>query len=225
MKRVMVSFSGGKDSMLALHRLSQEEEVVIDSLLTTVNEAYNRTSIHGVREEILDLQAESLGFPLRKVQLPKQPSNEFYEKEMAQIMQEAEADGVTHVMFGDIFLEDIREYREKNLESTSCEAIFPIWGESTADLMHEFIELGYETIITTIDPKRVPQYFLGKMMTHEFVKALPKDVDPCGEYGEFHTLVVDGPMFSKRIPAALTDEIREEEFYTYVDVTIESKKG
>ncbi|MGM8216002.1 diphthine--ammonia ligase [Bacillaceae bacterium W0354] len=220
MKKVMVSFSSGKDSVLALHRLSQDPDVEIKYLFTTVSDEYNRISSHGVHEDLLDLQAEMLGFNLKKVYIKASTTNDEYERVMKQVMQEAEEDGVTHVMFGDILLEDIKKYRENNLKDHPIKPLFPLWGESTKDLMDEFLQLGYKTIITTIDPKKVPREYLGKVIDYDLLNNLPEDVDICGENGEFHTFVFDGPLFKAPLPIEVGKEIKEDTFYTYQEIKL-----
>ncbi|GEN46211.1 Dph6-related ATP pyrophosphatase [Alkalibacillus haloalkaliphilus] len=218
MKRIAVSHSGGKDSMLALHRIMQRDDVFVDRLITTVNEAYNRTSVHGNREELLEMQAEALNLPLQKIYLPESPSNEQYNEAMVNAFKEAEADGITHIVYGDINLADVKAFREQQLEGMDLEAIFPLWLESTNELIDEFLQLRYQTLITTIDPSRVPAKFLGAFLDRETINALPDEVDICGENGEFHTFVVDGPLFKKPLQVKLGDEVVEGDFYTYRDV-------
>ncbi|MDV2581723.1 diphthine--ammonia ligase [Alkalibacillus haloalkaliphilus] len=218
MKRVAVSHSGGKDSMLALHRIMQRDDVIVDRLITTVNEAYNRTSVHGNREELLEMQAEALNLPLQKIYLPESPTNEQYNETMINAFKEAEADGITHIVYGDINLADVKAFREQQLEGMDLEAIFPLWLEPTNKLIDEFLQLGYKTIITTIDPSRVPTKFLGAFLDCETINALPDEVDICGENGEFHTFVVDGPLFKDPLHVKLGDEVVEGDFYTYRDV-------
>ncbi|TFB14267.1 diphthine--ammonia ligase [Filobacillus milosensis] len=221
MNKVMVSFSSGKDSMLTLHRLINNPDYSVEYLLITLSEEFKRSSIHGIREELIDLQAQSLGFPIKKVYLPKNCTNNIYEEKMAQVMSEAENAGMTHVAFGDIFLEDIRSYREEKLASGHIKPIFPLWGTNTTRLMDEFLELGYQTMITTIDPNKVPRKFLGKVIDQKLLDSFPKEVDPCGENGEFHTFVIDGPLFSKPLPVKTTNNQVDEEFYTYQDLIIQ----
>ncbi|NIK11665.1 diphthine--ammonia ligase [Alkalibacillus almallahensis] len=218
MKRVAVSHSGGKDSMLALHRMSNRDDVVIDRIIATINEDNFRMSVHETPESLLDLQAESLNLPLQKIYLPTAPSNEVYSKRMLDSFKEAERDGISHIVFGDINLADVRAFREGQLEEVSLEAIFPLWEQSTTTLINEFLALGYETWITTIDPNRVPKEFLSARLDQTTLEALPDSIDPCGENGEFHTFVVDGPLFNKALPVQLSETISEGTFYTYKDV-------
>lgn len=223
MKKVIVSFSSGKDSMLALHRISKIKDIEIKYLFTTLSEEFGRVSSHGVSEELLDLQAEMLGFELRKIYLKTSTTNEEYEQAMERFTHEAENEGITHVMFGDILLEDIKKYRENNLKKTRLKPIFPLWGESTKDLMDEFLNLGYKTIITALDPKKLAREFLGKEINDELINSLPDDVDVCGEYGEYHTFVYGGPMFKKTLPIKVVNEIKETEYSIYQEIKLKDK--
>ncbi|WP_279401425.1 hypothetical protein [Piscibacillus salipiscarius] len=159
MNKVMLSFSGGKDSVLALHRLINNPNYEVSNLLITMSEDYNRSSIHGIRNELIEAQIEALNLPAKKVFLPDPCPNEVYEKAMSDVMNEAIQDGVTHVAFGDINLKDIRDYREKQLEGLPVDVLFPLWDEPTSGLIEEFIQLGYKTAITTLDPNKVPKAF------------------------------------------------------------------
>lgn len=220
MKKVIVSFSSGKDSMLALHRLSKMKDVQIEYLFTTLSEEFGRVSSHGVSEQLLDLQAEMLGFKLKKIYIKASTTNEEYERVMSRFTSEAEEEGITHVMFGDILLGDIKKYRENNLKKTRLKPIFPLWGESTKDLMDEFLSLGYKTVITAIDPKKLPRELLGKEIDHDLIDSLPDDVDICGEYGEYHTFVYDGPMFKKPLPIKIVNEIKETEYSIFQEIKL-----
>ncbi|MDF0725518.1 diphthine--ammonia ligase [Cytobacillus sp. S13-E01] len=205
-KRIVISFSGGKDSTLALHRIIQAGEWEIDSLLTTVNEEHRRSSIHGVRESLLEAQAFSLGIPLRKVFIPAPCSNEMYENIMSEENKQLVEDGVTHMMFGDIFLVDVKTYRENMLANTSITPVFPLWNESSTTLIDEFLTLGYKTVVTCIDSEQLNPSFVGKIVDKEFLSMLPSNVDPCGENGEFHTFVLDGPIFNEKIDFSISDK-------------------
>ncbi|MRG85723.1 Dph6-related ATP pyrophosphatase [Salinibacillus xinjiangensis] len=224
-KRIAVSFSGGKDSTLALHRIIQSHDRKVDCLFTTVTENYQRTSMHGVRESLLEQQAQAMQIPLRKITIPSTCTNEIYESIMGDAIQKLVDDGVTHMMFGDIHLKDVKEYRENMLSRTPIKPIFPIWGEKTDDLMDEFLNLGYKTVSTCVDSKQLDPAFVGRVIDDQFIKDLPNDVDPCGENGEFHTFVFDGPLFQKPIHFSVSDErtVRkdlftgEDRFY-YVDL-------
>jgi uncharacterized protein (TIGR00290 family) len=205
-KRVVVSFSGGKDSTLALYRLIQSGEWEIDSLLTTITENDGRTSAHGVREVLLEKQAAALGFPLRKVYIPAGCINETYQERMGKAVDQMVKDGVTHVVFGDIHLEDVKAYREKMLEQTPLEPVFPLWKEDSEQLLQEFLDLGFETIVTCIDGEKLDPSFAGRVIDQQFVKDLPRKVDPCGENGEYHTFVFHGPIFKEKIRFSISKE-------------------
>ena len=167
----------------------------IAGLLTTVTDSYHRVSMHGVREEVLELQAERAAIPLVKVRIPAACVNADYERAMETALAEARDRGVTRVVFGDLFLEDIRRYREDRLRSTGIEPIFPLWGRDTRELALEMIDGGLRAVVVCLDPSRVPAGMAGRRFDRSFLEALPAGVDPCGEKGEFHTCVVDGPMF------------------------------
>jgi uncharacterized protein (TIGR00290 family) len=205
-KRIVVSYSGGKDSTLALYRLIQTGEWEIDSLLTTIIEDFGRTSAHGVREVLLEKQANALGFPLRKVYIPAGCLNETYMERMGKAVEQMIKDGVTHVMFGDIHLEDVKAYREKMLEQTPLEPVFPLWKEDPDQLIQEFLELGFETIVTCVDGEKLDPSFAGRVIDQQFVKDLPSSVDPCGENGEYHTFVFHGPIFNEKIRFSVSGE-------------------
>ncbi|SET99543.1 MJ0570-related uncharacterized domain-containing protein [Salinibacillus kushneri] len=198
-KRIAVSFSGGKDSILALNRLIQSKEWDVVCLVTTITEEYNRTTMHGVRETLLDEQAYALNFPLYKVYIPPNCTNQMYENVMDHMIQQLIQDGITHMMFGDIHLEDVKRYREKMLEDTAIQPLFPIWGEQTQVLFDEFLNEGFQTIITCVDSTQLSPQFTGRLLDNKFLKAIPETVDPCGENGEFHTFVFDGPLFHQKV--------------------------
>ncbi|MGG1572750.1 diphthine--ammonia ligase [Fictibacillus sp. NRS-1165] len=216
-KKIVVSFSGGKDSMLALHKLLESNEYEVDSLLTTINEDHRRTSIHGIREEILDAQAKSLGFRVRKVKIPTVCTNEIYEERMREEMDKLSEAGIRHVMFGDIFLADIREYRESKLKQAGIGGVFPLWGRKSAELIDEFLSLGYRTVITTLDQTKLDKDFLGREINRDWIADIPENVDPCGENGEFHTMVVNGPLFSREIAVEQENHTVTEGNFIYRD--------
>lgn len=194
------NWSGGKDSALALHYALQDKGYGIERLLTNVNHQYRRVSMHGVREELLEQQAEAIGLPLQKLILPDQPSMSDYEAYMKQTMNGLKEEGFTHAFFGDIFLEDLRQYREAQLSRVGMQAVFPLWKRDTKELVKEFIDLGFKTILVCIKSELLDKSFAGRIIDHDFLKDLPPNVDPCGENGEFHTFVFDGPIFSKPVP-------------------------
>ncbi|WP_462409695.1 Dph6-related ATP pyrophosphatase [Neobacillus sp. Marseille-QA0830] len=207
MKKIVISYSGGKDSTLGLHRLLHSGEWVVDSLLVTISQESHRTSSHLVRDELIELQADALGIPVRKVYLPNHSTNGEYERAMGEAFQQIVRDGISHVMFGDIHLQDLKEYREKLVHPFLLEAVFPLWGESPEKLMDEFLDYGYKTIVTAVDGTRLDPSFAGRVIDHDFLKDLPLGVDVCGENGEFHTFVFDGPVFTKPIEFQLSDSV------------------
>ncbi len=216
-EKILLGWSGGKDSSMALYELKRlgKYEIV---LLTTVTEQYDRISMHGVRAALLEKQAESLGCRLEKVYISPECSNEEYEKKMEDTMSKYKAMGVTKVAFGDLFLEDIREYREKNLKKSGMEAIFPIWGRDTGKLAFNFIDLGFKAILTCVDTKVLDGDFAGRCYDKELLADLPASVDPCGENGEFHSFVFDGPIFSKKIDFTIGVKSLRDERFSYCDL-------
>jgi uncharacterized protein (TIGR00290 family) len=194
-------WSGGKDSAMALHALRTARDCRITALLTTITEEYDRISMHGVRRVLLERQAESLGLPLHPVLIPPQCINATYEERMKGAIEQHIARGVRIVAFGDIFLEDLRAYREKNLAQIGMRALFPIWKRDTRALAREFVQLGFRAITVCVDPRVLDSSFAGRELDASFFADLPPGVDPCGENGEFHTYVFDGPIF--RTPIAL----------------------
>lgn len=197
-KKVCVfNWSGGKDSTLALHYALQDPEIEIRYLLTTVTEKYNRVSMHGVRESLLLKQAESIGIPLYQIRLPETPDMETYNQVMHNHLLKLKAEGITHSIFGDIFLQDLRTYRENRLKEVGLHALFPLWNKDTSKLIAEFVNTGYKTIIVCCwDTLKT---ICGKVIDHNFITHLPEGVDPCGENGEFHTFAFEGPIFKKKI--------------------------
>lgn len=213
MKKVAVSFSG-KDSTLALYDLLNSNEYEVTLLFSAVTEEFNRTSIHGVREELLEAQAESIGIPLQKIRIPEQCSNEQYGSIMEKELASMKSQGIDHIAFGDLFLEDVRKYREQMLTPTGITPIFPLWGINTAELIHRFLSLGFRTITTCVDLTRLPENFSGREIDNEFLAELPAEVDPCGENGEFHSFVFDGPIFKKPIQFEIGQKKFSADIYT-----------
>jgi uncharacterized protein (TIGR00290 family) len=193
------NWSSGKDSALALYKILKEDHFEITSLLTSINQEFQRISMHGVSVSLLEKQAESLGFPLIKMEIPREPSMEEYQKIMSKTMKEIKSQGITYSVFGDIFLEDLKEYREKQLEKIGMEAVFPLWKQNTGKLIHEFLNLGFKTIVTCVNETYLDKSFAGRIIDKNFLRDLPENVDPCGENGEFHTFTFDGPIFKKPI--------------------------
>ena len=198
-EKAVFNWSGGKDSSLALYKLLQKNSFDIVALLTTVNKEKQRISMHGVRTELLDQQAERIGIKSLKIQMPESPTMESYENVMKETLQHLKDEGVTTSIFGDINLEDLKAYRENKLAEINMKAVFPLWQQSTTTLIKEFIDLGFKTITTCVNEKYLDKSFVGRIIDDDFLKDLPANVDPCGENGEFHTFVFDGPLFKKPI--------------------------
>jgi len=217
-EKVMFSWSGGKDSALALYELMKEPDYEIAALLTTINRKYDRTSMHGVRRILLEQQAQSLGIALEKVFVPEDCSNEEYERKMKEVLKRYQAAGVRSVVFGDIFLEDLRKYRQENLLKIGMKAIFPIWKFNTLDLANKFIDLGFKAVITCIDSNVLDKRFTGRIFDEEFLSELPSRIDPCGENGEFHTFVYDGPVFRSGILYQAGETVLRRERFYYCDL-------
>lgn len=197
--QVIFNWSGGKDSAFCLHKLRQENEYDILCLLTSVSEPYQRISMHGVRVELLEIQAERIGLPLVKLMIPEMPTMEVYEKIMTETLMDLKKQDATASVFGDIFLEDLRKYREDKLEELNLKGIFPLWKIPTDKLIRDFLEAGFKTIVTCVNEKYLDKSFAGRVIDENFLSDLPVNVDPCGENGEFHTFVFDGPIFTKPI--------------------------
>lgn len=195
----LLSWSGGKDSAFALHTLRASPDFEPVGLLTTITEDYDRISIHGVRRELLERQAESIGLPLHKILIPKDCTNEIYEDRLASALREIKSQGIHHVAFGDLFLEDIRAYREKQMAPLGLEPIFPVWGLDTTDLAHDLIRLGFQAVLVCVDTDILDPVFAGRAYGEDLLRDLPADVDLCGENGEFHTFVHAGPIFREPI--------------------------
>jgi len=210
--KTVLSWSSGKDSAWSLHVLRQEPEVEVVGLLTTVNAAFDRVAMHGVRREILEAQAAAAGLPLHVVELPWPCSNEEYEKRMGAFVAKAMAKGVEAMAFGDLFLEDIRKYRETKLSSTGLKPIFPLWLRDTTALAREMIGDGLETWISVVDPSKLDASFAGRRFDESFLADLPAGIDPCGENGEFHTCVTAGPMFSAPIAVKVGETVVRDGF-------------
>lgn len=207
--KAIFNWSSGKDSAFALYKILQENQFEIVSLLTSINKEFQRISMHGVHVSLLEKQAESLGFPLIKMELPKEPTMDEYRKIMNKTMNEIKAKGITHSVFGDIFLEDLRKYREDQLESVGIKGIFPLWKINTTDLIHDFLDLGFKTIVTCVNETYLDKSFAGRIIDKNFIKDLPANVDPCGENGEFHTFTFDGPIFKKPIDFEIGEIVKK----------------
>jgi uncharacterized protein (TIGR00290 family) len=208
---MLLSWSGGKDSALALHVL-RAAGIQIDALITTVTDGYERVSMHGVRRELLHRQAEAIGAPAVEARIPVAASNERYEQAMREALAPFRDRGITRIAFGDLFLEDVRAYRERLAASVAMEAVFPIWGRDTAELAREFLALGFRAVLVCVDPRQIARRFCGRAYDHDLLAELPVSADPCGERGEFHTFVHDGPMFREPIAIRVGERLEREGF-------------
>lgn len=193
------NWSGGKDSTLALHKILEENKYDIKYLLTTANQDHQRVAMHGVRLELMQQQAKSLGIPLLIIEYSSSATMEEYENAMSKGIQPILDEGIRTAVFGDIFLEDLKEYRINKLKGIGVEAIFPLWGSDTSELINEFIDLGYKTVIVCTDNSKLDNSFIGETITKELIGRLPENVDPCGENGEFHTFAYAGPIFKEAV--------------------------
>ena len=217
-ERVLLTWSGGKDSAMALHELQSSGAYEVLAVLTTVTEQYDRVSMHGVRTVLLERQADSLGLPLEKVYIGANASNEEYEARMRDKLTYYQARGVSSVAFGDLFLEDVRRYREENLSRVGMKGLFPLWGRDTSELAHSFIDLGFKAVITCVDSNLLDGAFVGRDFDREFLSELPPAVDPCGENGEFHSFVYDGPLFRSRILHERGEIVLRDSRFYYCDL-------
>jgi uncharacterized protein (TIGR00290 family) len=199
MKRVLLSWSSGKDSAWALHMLRRNAEIEVCGLLTTINSEFQRVAMHGTRRSVLERQAQAAGLPLWVVPLPWPCSNEIYEQKMKEVCERAVAEGINAIAFGDLFLADVRAYREKQLAPTGLEPLFPLWGIPTAQLAREMIAGGMRARLTCVDPRVLPATFAGREFDEELLRDLPAGADPCAERGEFHTCAYAGPMFAEAL--------------------------
>jgi uncharacterized protein (TIGR00290 family) len=218
--KALISWSSGKDSAFSLHEIRRAGEFDVVGALTTVTETFARVSIHGVRQEILFAQLDAAGLPPRVVPIPYPCPNEIYEARMGEEIERAKGQGVSHIIFGDLFLRDIRAYREQKLAGTGITPLFPLWGRPTLALAHAMIESGLEAYLATVDLKKLPADFAGRRFDAQLLADLPEGVDPCGENGEFHTCVVAGPIFSRRL-AVVPGERVERDGYGYCDLLME----
>ena len=217
MHKCLVSWSSGKDSAWMIHMLRQQPDIEIAGLLTTVNETYQRVAMHAVRIELLQAQADALGLPLWQIPIPSPCTNEVYEQQMRGAVARAVNVGVTHMAFGDLFLEDIRRYREEKLAGTGVTPIFPLFGADTTRLAQAMVAGGLEARLTCVDPKVLAARFAGRDFDATLLAELPSSVDPCGERGEFHSFAYAGPMFSRPI-AIRSGEVVERDGFVFADV-------
>lgn len=207
--KALFNWSSGKDSALALYKIVQENQYEVSTLLTSINKEFQRISMHGVHVLLLERQASLLGIPLTKMELPKEPSMEEYQEIMNMTMAEIQAQGITHSIFGDIFLEDLRQYREKQLNAIGMQAVFPLWKQNTSDLIREFLASGFKTIVTCVNGTYLDKSFAGRIIDQQFLDDLPENVDPCGENGEFHTFTFDGPIFKSPVQFEIGETVKK----------------
>lgn len=222
MKIAALHWSGGKDAAMSLFKLRQKGDVAVECLITTFTKSYKRVSMHGIREALIEKQAESIGIPLIKIWLPELPSMEPYETELMKVVTELKQQGIDYAVFGDIFLEDIKRYRENLLANCGVKCLFPLWNITTSKLANDFIQEGFQAKIVTLSANKLDKKLAGSNFDFQFLKNMPVDVDPCGENGEFHTFVFDGPIFSKPINIKL-GEIKLKDYSKEKDSGIDSK--
>jgi uncharacterized protein (TIGR00290 family) len=215
--RAFVSWSSGKDSAFALHEVRRAGALDVVGLLTTITRPYDRVSMHGVREELLERQADAVGLPLRKIAIPTPCPNEVYERVFTEAMARLREEGVEVVVFGDLFLEDIRRYRESRMEGTGLRAEFPLWGRPTAELARAMVASGLQATLVCVDPRQLPARFAGRAFDAALLAELPENVDPCGERGEFHTFVTNGPMFARPV-RTMAGTVVERDGFVFADL-------
>lgn len=218
MKKVVFNWSGGKDSSLCLYKVLQGKQYEVTTLLTSVSE-YQRISMHGVRVELLKQQADAIGLPLDILQLPEMPDMQIYEEVLTNKLTKWEAGGVNSHVFGDIFLEDLKAYRENQLAKVNCEAVFPLWKQDTKELVKEFVALGFKAVIVCCNNRLLGQEWVGRVIDENFINELPDEVDLCGENGEFHSFVYDGPIFKKPVNFTIGEKVLKD----YNNETAESQ--
>ncbi len=216
-RRVLLSWSSGKDSAWSLATLRKEPGLEVVGLLTTINEEFDRVAMHSVRRELLEAQATAAGLKLWSVPIPNLCTNEQYEKAISSALEKAKKAGITTVAFGDLFLEDIRRYREKKMAGTGLELIFPLWGKPTGALATEMLDGGLRAVVTCVDPRVLTENFAGRDWDQDFLSDLPKGADACGENGEFHTFVYAGPMFSHPLSIEVGEIVTRDNF-VFADV-------
>jgi uncharacterized protein (TIGR00290 family) len=217
-RKLLLAWSGGKDSALALHELKKLADVEVTALLTTVTEGFDRISMHGVRRKLLVEQAEALDLPLEEILIPQKCSNEIYEERMRQALEKFRAEGISAAAFGDLFLQEIRSYREKRMAMIGMEAVFPLWNMNTGDLARQFIQLGFKATVVCVDTKTLSREFAGREYDAEFLSDLPAGIDPCGENGEFHTFVYDGPIFSRPVKVHKGEKLLRDNRFFYCEL-------
>lgn len=234
MKKLYLNWSSGKDASLALYYLQKDGRHEVVKLLTTINAHYDRVSMHGLRKELLEAQAKAIGLPLELLALPQNPTMEEYSQLMGNKLNQLKAEGLTTTAFGDIFLEDLRAYREEQLEALGIEAIFPLWKRDTKELMNELLSLGFKVVVVCANAQFFDENFVGQILTPELVAQMPDNVDVCGENGEFHTFCFDGPIFDYPVDYTIGEKVYraypspsaegEEIGFWYCDILTPSKE-
>ncbi len=217
-EQVLISWSGGKDSALALQELHNSNNTNILALITTITDQYDRVSMHGIRSTLVEQQAKSIGLPLERILISKNASNNEYESKLNEVLIKHSERGINSVVFGDIFLEDVKKYREDLLKKIGMKGIFPIWKRDSQELARQFIDLGFKAVITCIDSEAIDQSFSGREYNDQFLSDLPAEVDPCGENGEFHSFVYDGPIFKDPILHSKGDIVLRDNRFYYCDL-------
>lgn len=207
MKKAYFNWSSGKDSALALYKILQQKEYTIEKLITNVNKDFGRVSMHGLKEELLEAQAKSIGIDLEKIEFSADVTMQDYNERMYKKTSELKQQGFTSAIFGDIFLEDLRSYRDSQLAKVGISGVYPLWKQNTKDLLYEFLDLGFKTITVCTNAKLLGKEFVGRIIDEDFIKDLPKNVDVCGENGEFHTFCFDGPIFKESIPFTTGEKV------------------
>ena len=202
-----MNWSSGKDACLALYKILQSKEYKIGMLLTNVNKDFSRISMHGLHESLLDAQVESLGMPLQKLYFPAEVTMELYNQKMHETISGLKSQGYEYAIFGDIFLEDLKAYRDSKLAEVDVQGVYPIWKQDSETLIREFLALGFKAITVCVNAKLLGEEFVGRVIDEQFIKDLPEHVDVCGENGEFHTFVFDGPIFSKPVDFQIGEKI------------------
>lgn len=211
-KKTLLSWSSGKDSAWALHRLRHNPEIDLLGLFCTVNQAFDRVAMHGVRVELLQRQAQCLGLPLQIIPIPYPCSNEQYAQVMSEFVEAAKQQGVECFAFGDLFLEDVRRYRVERMQGTGIEPIFPLWGANTTELAQTMVAAGLKSVLTCVNPKQLSAEFAGRIFDATLLRDLPEDVDPCGENGEFHSFAFEGPMFAQKVDLTIGETVVRDGF-------------
>lgn len=223
-KKTWLSWSSGKDSAWALHVLRQSDEYEVTGLFTTINSAFNRVAMHAVRVELLRLQAQAVGLPLHLIEIPYPCSDEQYAAVMTDFMARAGNDGVRCMAFGDLYLQDVRRYREERMQGSGIEAVFPLWEKPTRPLLQEMLAGGLRAYLTCVDPRVLPAEFAGQELTPELLERMPSGIDPCGENGEFHSFVFDGPMFAHPLDIEMGEVVTRDGF-VFADCRLRQEQG